>query len=89
MRAAACIPVLEMLHTPNDTLRSRAEKVIAALAGLPLNAGVGDGRAQIGGGALPRSIVPSMTLDISHKTLKPQESRHAIAGTCRAGRRIY
>ncbi len=73
MRAAACIPVLEMLNTPVDTLRSRADKVISALAGLPLSASVGAGQAQIGGGTLPQSVIPSVTIDLSHKTLKPQD----------------
>ena len=34
---------------------------------------VGAGRAQIGGGTLPRSAMPSVTLDLTHRTLKPQE----------------
>ena len=38
-----------------------------------LTARVGAGRAQIGGGTLPRSGVPSVTLDLTHRTLKPQE----------------
>lgn len=72
-RATACIPVLEMLNTPLDALRSRADKVIAALAGLPVSASVGAGQAQIGGGTLPQSVISSVTIDLSHKTLKPQD----------------
>jgi L-seryl-tRNA(Ser) seleniumtransferase len=67
------IPLLAMLHTSNDELRARAAKIIASLDGLPLKAAVGKGRAQIGGGALPRSIVPSTTLDITHNKFKPQD----------------
>ena len=67
------VPVLEMLHTANDELRSRAEKIIAALDGLPLKVSVGTGSAQIGGGTLPRSGIASITLDLVHPTLKPQE----------------
>jgi L-seryl-tRNA(Ser) seleniumtransferase len=67
------IPLLAMLHISNDELRARAGKIIAALDGLPFKAGIGKGRSQIGGGALPRSIVQSATLDISHNTLRPQE----------------
>jgi len=67
------IPLLAMLHVTNDELRARAEKIIAALDGLPLKAAVGTGRAQIGGGALPRSSVQSTTLEITHNTLAPQE----------------
>jgi L-seryl-tRNA(Ser) seleniumtransferase len=51
----------------------RAGKIIAALDGLPLKAEIGKGRSQIGGGALPRSIVLSTTVEISHDRLMPQE----------------
>jgi L-seryl-tRNA(Ser) seleniumtransferase len=67
------IPVLEMLNTPVDALRSRAETIVSALEGLPLSAAVGAGQAQIGGGTLPQSMIPSVTIDLSHKTLKPQD----------------
>jgi len=67
------IPLLAMLHTSNNELQVRARKIIAALDGLPLRAAIGKGRAQIGGGALPRSIVQSTTLDVTHNILRPQE----------------
>jgi L-seryl-tRNA(Ser) seleniumtransferase len=67
------IPLLAMLHASNEDLQLRAGKILRALDGLPLKVEVGEGSSQIGGGALPRSIVRSTTLDISHKTLKPQE----------------
>jgi L-seryl-tRNA(Ser) seleniumtransferase len=67
------IPLLAMLHISNDELQARAGRIIAALEGLPLNAAIGKGRAQIGGGALPRSIVESTTLEITHNRLRPQE----------------
>jgi L-seryl-tRNA(Ser) seleniumtransferase len=67
------IPLLAMLHTSNDELQVRAGRIVPALNGLPLIVEIGKGRSQIGGGALPRSIVQSTTLDISHNTLRPQE----------------
>ncbi len=67
------IPLLAMLQTSNEELQGRAGKIVAALNGLPLKAVVGSGRAQIGGGALPRSIMQSTTVEITHETLKPQE----------------
>ncbi|HEY6441719.1 MAG TPA: L-seryl-tRNA(Sec) selenium transferase [Candidatus Acidoferrales bacterium] len=73
VHATVCIPVLEMLNTPLDALRSRADKIVSALAGLPLSASVGIGQAQIGGGTLPQSVISSVTIDLSHKTLKPQD----------------
>jgi L-seryl-tRNA(Ser) seleniumtransferase len=73
MRGEQGIPVLEMLHVSNDELRSRAEKIKSALDGLPIKAIVGEGQAQIGGGTLPRSAIASVTLDVAHNTIKPQE----------------
>jgi L-seryl-tRNA(Ser) seleniumtransferase len=67
------IPLLAMLRLSNEELQSRAAKMIAALEGLPLKAAIGKGRAQIGGGALPRSIMASTTLDVTHAKLQPQE----------------
>ncbi|MEO8426787.1 MAG: L-seryl-tRNA(Sec) selenium transferase [Verrucomicrobiota bacterium] len=62
------MPVLEMMSAANDALRARAERIIAALKGVPLKTNVGEGKAQIGGGTLPRSVIPSVTLE-----LLPQE----------------
>jgi L-seryl-tRNA(Ser) seleniumtransferase len=72
-RQNAAIPVLEMLHAPNEQLAARAEAVVLGLAGLPVQASVGAGRAQVGGGTLPRSEIASVTVDLVHRTLKPQE----------------
>jgi L-seryl-tRNA(Ser) seleniumtransferase len=71
--AAAGIPVLDMLRLPNDELRARAQKIIFSLGGLPLEASVGAGRAQVGGGTLPRSVIASVTLDLAHHTTPAQE----------------
>jgi L-seryl-tRNA(Ser) seleniumtransferase len=67
------IPVLEMMRVSNDELRPRAERLVSAVDGLPIRAAVGSGQAQIGGGTLPRSVIASVTLDLTHRTLKPQE----------------
>jgi L-seryl-tRNA(Ser) seleniumtransferase len=80
LRGDQSIPVLEMLHVTSDDLRGRAERIIAGLVGLPLTARVGTGRAQIGGGTLPRSVIPSITLDLTHGTL----TRHELVGRLRA-----
>ncbi|HXA78516.1 MAG TPA: L-seryl-tRNA(Sec) selenium transferase [Candidatus Acidoferrales bacterium] len=73
MRGEQGMPVLEMLHASNDELHSRAEKIKFALEGLPVQASVGEGQAQIGGGTLPRSAIASVTLDLAHHTIRPQE----------------
>ena len=67
------IPIVEMLRIPNDELRSRAHKIVAALGGASIIAAVGTGKAQVGGGTLPRSALDSITLDVTHGRLKPQE----------------
>jgi L-seryl-tRNA(Ser) seleniumtransferase len=69
LRGDMRMPVLEMMHASNDELRSRAERITAALEGRGLRLRVGDGRAQIGGGTLPRSVLPSVTIEVSHPTL--------------------
>jgi L-seryl-tRNA(Ser) seleniumtransferase len=73
LRGDRAIPVLEMLDVPARDLSSRAERIIALLEGLPLVARQGTGRAQIGGGTLPRSAMPSITLDLTHRTLSAQD----------------
>jgi L-seryl-tRNA(Ser) seleniumtransferase len=67
------VPLVEMLTVANEDLRARAERIVEALDGLPLVTRVGEGRARVGGGTLPRSAMPSVTIDLVHGTLKPQE----------------
>jgi L-seryl-tRNA(Ser) seleniumtransferase len=73
MRGDPKIPVLEMLHASEGTLRERAEKIRVALEGLPVHVATGSGLGQIGGGTLPRSAIKSVTLDLMHRTIPPQE----------------
>jgi L-seryl-tRNA(Ser) seleniumtransferase len=63
--SAAELPVIALMQISNDELRGRAGKIIADLAGLPFQAEVGKGKVQIGGGSLPRSTIPSITLDFT------------------------
>ena len=62
--APQAVPVLQLLALTNEELSARAQRIVAGLAGLPLQASLGAGQAQLGGGALPRSLIPSITLDI-------------------------
>ena len=64
-KAWASVPVLEMLATPQAELRVRVEKMMAGLSGLPLQATLGSGRGEMGGGTLPRSNVPSVVLKVT------------------------
>ena len=63
-RAVECLPTLVMLRIPVEALAARATAMVAKLHGLPLKAQAGEGRAQVGGGTLPRSAIPSVTLDL-------------------------
>ena len=67
------VPVIEMLRLSGDSLRGRAEWIAAALAGVPISVRIGAGRSQVGGGTLPRSATPSVTLDLTHPVLKAQD----------------
>jgi L-seryl-tRNA(Ser) seleniumtransferase len=62
-----------MLDVSNDMLRDRAERILAQVAGRALVARVGTGHARMGGGTLPRSSVPSVTLDLTHRSLTAQD----------------
>lgn len=52
------VPVLRMLSASRDTLRARAERLIDALTGRGLTASIAEGRATVGGGALPGVELP-------------------------------
>jgi L-seryl-tRNA(Ser) seleniumtransferase len=62
--ARDAIPVLALLHTPVAVLRERAQRICDQLQDLPLQAGVGEAQAQTGGGTLPRSAMPSATVEL-------------------------
>ena len=58
------IPALALLKTSEDALRARAAAIASHLADLPLKIAIGRGKAKTGGGTLPRSDVPSVTIDV-------------------------
>src|SRR6184192_4862207 len=55
---------IAVLKIPDDALRARAVAISSSLQGLPATIGIGRGRAKAGGGTLPGSNVPSVTIDI-------------------------
>ncbi len=61
----APLPLLQMLALRDDTLRPRAEAIIAALASTAVTATIGTGTARCGGGTMPRSSQPSLTVDLA------------------------
>jgi L-seryl-tRNA(Ser) seleniumtransferase len=63
-RVTSEIPAIALLQIPKDELRARAAAIVTRLQGLPLKITIGTGTAKAGGGALPRSIIPSITIDL-------------------------
>ena len=59
------LPLLKMLSATEDGLRRRAEKLAAGLTDCTgAEISVGAGLSRIGGGTMPRSTIPSVTLDL-------------------------
>jgi L-seryl-tRNA(Ser) seleniumtransferase len=57
------IPTLSLLQTSEAALRARAAAIASRLADLPMKIAIGRGKAKTGGGTLPKSNVPSVTID--------------------------
>jgi L-seryl-tRNA(Ser) seleniumtransferase len=62
-----------MLSTEKEELEMRAATIIEQLKGLPLKATIGAGRVQIGGGTLPKSVMPSTTIDLAPERISLEE----------------
>jgi len=62
------IPALALLQTSEETLRLRAAAIASRLADLPLKIAIGRGEARTGGGSLPKSSLPSVTIDFFART---------------------
>lgn len=58
------LPLIEMLGLSSENLSARAQTIVAGLQGLRVKPLVGEGKGQVGGGALPRSTIPSVTVDL-------------------------
>ena len=58
------LPVLAMLDITDDELRVRAKALLSQIRDLPLGSSIGEGKAQVGGGSLPRAVIPSVALDL-------------------------
>ncbi len=69
----ASVPILRMLQTPLEKLRSRAEKIAAALkaraSSTDVAAAITEVESKIGGGALPRSKVESIAVSLRSKKI--------------------
>ena len=58
-----------MLSTSVNELETRANIIKEALNDLPALITVGDGESRIGGGTMPKSSIPSKTIDIAPKEI--------------------
>jgi len=58
------LPVYQNLKAKPAKLKRRADKIAKALGELPIIVTVSEGESQVGGGALPQALLPSITLDI-------------------------
>ncbi|MEZ5326495.1 MAG: hypothetical protein R3F19_15715 [Verrucomicrobiales bacterium] len=62
--AAPELPLIAMLTADMDILKERAAKIIAAAGNHP-STRCGEGTARCGGGTMPKSAIPSVTIDIA------------------------
>ena len=72
------IPSLALLQIPKDELRARAAAMVTRVQGLPLKITIGTGTAKAGGGTLPKSIVPSITVDFLPENCSVQDFSRAL-----------
>src|SRR5213075_342071 len=72
------IPALALLQIPKDELRARAAAMVTRLQGLPVKIMIGSATSKIGGGTLPRSILPSITLDFLPEDGSVQDFARAL-----------
>lgn len=67
------IPTLTLLQTSEDALYARAAAIASNLADLPMKIAIGRARAKAGGGTLPKSNVPSVTIEFVPRDLSLAE----------------
>jgi L-seryl-tRNA(Ser) seleniumtransferase len=77
-QSTSAIPALALLQVPKDELRGRAAAMFGRLRGLPLQITIGRGKAKVGGGTLPRSLLSSITIDILPDNCSVQEFASAL-----------
>ncbi len=63
-QSAAKIPAVALLQVSEDELRARAAAIVKRLESVPGQITIGHGVVKVGGGTLPRSTMPSVTIDI-------------------------
>ena len=69
LRGITKVPILDMLSSTTDQLNTRAESIVNSLKELPLSACIGKGESRIGGGTMPKSTIPSITIDLQPENI--------------------
>jgi L-seryl-tRNA(Ser) seleniumtransferase len=67
------IPTINLLRVPLDDLRARGEQFVRQLVDLPLQVEVVETNGEMGGGTLPKSVIPSLALELSSKGVSADE----------------
>ena len=77
----APLPLLQMLRLSCQELEARAAAIVTALEGSAVTATIGQGISRCGGGTMPRSSQPSVTVDLAPSA----HSLHNFARRLREG----
>jgi L-seryl-tRNA(Ser) seleniumtransferase len=80
-QAAAEIPAIGLLQGAEGELHNRAGEIKKGLADLPLQIAVGRSTARIGGGALPKSTMASVTIEITPRHSSPTDLAARLRNT--------
>ena len=78
---SAEIPAIKMLQATEDELRNRAIPIKECLSDLPLQIAIGRSTGRAGGGALPKSAMPSVTIEIVPKNCSALELAARLRNT--------
>lgn len=65
LKATPEVPAFRLLTLPDEQLRARGRDLLERLRSLRLTARLVESKAEIGGGALPRSVIRSLALELS------------------------
>jgi L-seryl-tRNA(Ser) seleniumtransferase len=72
-KGTTSVPVMNLLRTSQEELKVRAESISRELAGLPVNLRCREENTQVGGGTLPQSQLPSVTLQLQSTRMRLPE----------------
>jgi len=67
------IPAIRLLQVSEDELQSRAGAISGRLRNLPLQIAICSGKAKVGGGTLPESVMSSITIEIVPRHCSPDD----------------